>query len=133
MINQAHRLLIQYANSHPGTATLVLLGGSTVAGIGLLNIIDNGNDPYARDPKEKMSMEEARFIAMVKDAKESSWQENLENAASAQDRFMLPGRQRDSPKFMNKIDRRSKQIMKKQHEEIDREKAEEDTTTTFWK
>jgi len=133
MKNQAHRLLLQYANSHPGTATLALVGASTGVGVALLKVIDNGDDPYKRDPKEKMSMEEARFIAMVKDAKESSWQENLENAASAQDRFMLPGRQRDSPKFMTEIDRRSMKIMKKQHAKIDREKAEEDTATKFWK
>ena len=78
-------------------------------------------------------MEEARMIAMVKEAKENSWQENLENAASAQDRFMLPGRVRDSPEFMSKIDQRSMKILKDQHEQIDREKADEDPYTKFWK
>ena len=131
-MNQAHRLLLQYAGSHPGTSTLAMLGGTTVGGIVLLNVgeIGNGlnNNNTCRDPKEKMSIEEARFIAMVKNAKESSWRENIERAAIPHDRFMLP----DCPKFMGKIERLSMEIMKNQHEKIDRKLAEVDTTTTFW-
>lgn len=36
---------------------------------------------------------EAQLVAMLENAKSSSWQQNLRNAADAQDRFMLPGQE----------------------------------------
>ncbi|EJK56164.1 hypothetical protein THAOC_24002, partial [Thalassiosira oceanica] len=35
--------------------------------------------------------EEAQLRAMLENARESTWRENLENAADAQGRFMMPG------------------------------------------
>ena len=133
ILNRAHQLLHQYATSHPGMSSLLMIGGSTVFGVALLNIIDCGSDPYKCDPKKKISTEQARIIAMVKDAKESTWRENLEKVAVSQDNFMAAGRKSDSSKFMIRIDQRSMEILKKQHEKIDREMELDDTTMQFWK
>jgi hypothetical protein len=111
--------------------TLALLGGSTLAGVVAFKIVDDG-ESYTRDSKEKMSWEEARLIAMLENAQESSWHQNLENAVDAQEQFMLPNAQREVPDFMSKIDHRSKEILKKQHAKIDKERGRKETTTKYW-
>jgi len=136
-LNRAHNKFLRYAQTHPGSLTMALLGGSTLAGLVLFKIIDGGHDyDYKRNPKQKMSLDEARVIAMLENAKESSWQENIENAVDAQEQFMLPGRRREEPKFMDKIELRSMEILRNQHDKLDEEekrKREESTTTTYWK
>ena len=119
---------------------MALLGGSTFVGVFLFNIIDGGNDNhYKRESTQKMSLDEARLIAMLENAKESSWRENVENAVGAQEQFMLPGRNRKELKFMDRIEQRSMEILRNQHEKLDkeerrkREKEEEEGTITFWK
>lgn len=130
-LNNALRLLNRYAQSHPATLTLGILVGSLGAGVTALMIFDD-SEKYKRNPKEKMSFEEARLIAMLENAKESSWQENLENVADAQERFILPSRQGgDVPDFMKQIDQRSVEILQKQHELIDKRKQRKETTR-FW-
>ncbi|KAL3942495.1 MAG: hypothetical protein SGBAC_003307 [Bacillariaceae sp.] len=130
-LNDAHRMFLRRAQSHPATLTAAILGGSIFAGVVAFKILDDGDD-YKRDPKEKMSMEEARLIAMLENAKQSSWQENLENAVDAQEQFMLPGRQHDAPDFMSRIDERSQEILKNQHASIDKQKMRKKTDTKFW-
>lgn len=131
-IHQAHLSFLRYAQTHPKTLTTALLGGTTIVGIVLFKIIDDDDAAYMRDPKQKMSIEEAQLIAMLENAKDSSWQDNLENAVSAHEQFMLPGRNRDTPKFMDQIDRRSLEIMKNHHKKIDKENMRRETTTKFW-
>lgn len=81
---------------------------------------------------KKMTMEEARLAAMVENARKSSWKENLDNALQAQDQFMLPG-QFEKPEFMDKIDKRGLEIMKSQHDRIERQEEEKrKETTKFW-
>eukprot|EP00566_Odontella_aurita_P035458 CAMPEP_0113547166 /NCGR_PEP_ID=MMETSP0015_2-20120614/12208_1 /TAXON_ID=2838 /ORGANISM="Odontella" /LENGTH=83 /DNA_ID=CAMNT_0000447697 /DNA_START=520 /DNA_END=771 /DNA_ORIENTATION=+ /assembly_acc=CAM_ASM_000160 len=64
-----------------------------------------------------MSRDEAVVRAMVENARNSTWRENLENAASAQERFALPGREdlwtgeEKHPDFINKIVQRSDEMM----------------------
>lgn len=130
-LNDAHKLFLRYAQTHPATLTAAILGGSIVSGVVAFKILDDGED-YKRDPKQKMSMEEARLIAMLENAKQSSWKENLENAVDAQEQFMLPGRQRDVPDFMSRIDERSQEILKNQHQMIDKQKMRKETSTKFW-
>jgi hypothetical protein len=43
-------------------------------------------------PRPTMTLERARLQAMIENAKESTWKENIANATFAQERFMLPGR-----------------------------------------
>jgi hypothetical protein len=128
--NRTYRTFLRYAQSNPGGLTIALLGGTTFAGIALLKLLDD-DTRYMRDPKEKMSFEEARLIAMLENAKESSWQQNLENAVDAHEKFMLPNSKPDVPDFMNKIDQRSKQILEDQHKKIEMKKMRKETTK-FW-
>mmetsp|Transcript_12483 Transcript_12483/g.31431 ORF Transcript_12483/g.31431 Transcript_12483/m.31431 type:complete len:145 (+) Transcript_12483:83-517(+) len=139
-LNRAHNSFLRYAQTHPKSMTMGLLGGSTLVGVVLFRIIDGGNESdYKRNSDQKMLLGEARLIAMLENAKESSWQENVENAIDAQEQFMLPGRNRKEPKFMDKIERRSMEILHNQHEKLDeeesvkRKKEEEEGTTNFWK
>ena len=133
MISHYHQMFLRYAQTHPKSLGLSLLGGTTLMSIILFKIIDDGHEDYnyakqrSNDPNNqtKMTMDGARLIAMLENAKESSSTENVENAVNAQEQFMLPGRHRNVPKFMDKIDRRSLEILKKQHHKIDNEDDDE--------
>lgn len=82
--------------------------------------------------KQPMSLEEAKLRAMIENAQTSSWQENLENASSAQAQFMLPGRPMKKPDFMEQIDKRSVEIMNEQHAQVEKEKQRRPTSTRIW-
>ena len=77
-----------------------------------------------------MTRNEAQLHAMVENAKKSSWQENLHNAADAQHRFMLPGRDaddgKDTPEYVKNIDKRSEDILRK-------DKERRNDVTRFWR
>ncbi|KAL3910495.1 MAG: hypothetical protein SGARI_002098, partial [Bacillariaceae sp.] len=89
--------------------------------------------------KRPLTLEQARLQAMIENAQKSSWQENLNNALVAQEKFILGNeRGEKNPKFMKEIDQRSHQLMKEQQAKLQRERkdAEEDpkrrpTTTKF--
>jgi hypothetical protein len=126
MISYYHQMFLRYAQTHPKSLGISLLGGTTLMSIILFKIIDDGHEDYnyakkrSNDPNQtKMTMDEARLIAMLENAKESSSKENVENAVNAQEQFMLPGRHRNVPKFMDKIDLRSLEILQNQHNKID--------------
>jgi hypothetical protein len=115
---------------------MITVGGSAFAGWTLLTIIENRqqNESHIEahiEARKTMSHEQARLRAMIENAKESTWQENLENAAKAQANFMLPGRSKEVPDFMANIEQRSMDIMKKQQEEMEREKKRK-ITTRIW-
>jgi hypothetical protein len=90
--------------------------------------------------KRPLTLEQARLRAMIENAKSSTWQENLNNALVAQEKFMLGNeRGEKNPKFMKEIDQRSHQLMEEQQEKIQQEMKDnqEDpkrrqTTTKFW-
>lgn len=132
LIGRSHRLFLRYAQTHPGSLTIGILAGSTIVGVGLFKLMDDDVTQYKRDPKQKMSLEEARLVAMLENAKQSSWQENLDNAVEAQEKFMLPNSQRDAPTaLMDSIDQRSKEILKNQHDKVDKERTTKESTI-FW-
>jgi len=132
-LHEAQSTFIKYVRSNPGTSTLAMLGGSTMMSIILFNlIVSDPSSQINNSRKEKMSIKEARLQAMLENAKENSWQRNLEIAAEAQDRFMIPNGRRDAPEFMNDIDKKSTEILEKQHAAIDEKKKQKDTTTRFW-
>jgi len=106
------------------------LGISMVSGWMCLNYIQgknenpNGNQPatvLGDTSSRPKSREEMRLQAMVENALKSSWQENLNNAFDAQERFMLPGRDHKDPKFLEKIDKRAEELLKKQERKRRRE------------
>ena len=84
--------------------------------------------------------QEAQLRAMLENARESTWRENLENAADAHGRFMLPGRPGGGgggkPEYVRRIEERSEEILKREDDER-RRKAEDErhgrTETRFWR
>ena len=81
---------------------------------------------------------EAQLRAMLENARESTWRENLENAADAQGRFMAPGRPGgggEAPEYVRRIEQRSGEILRREDEER-RRRAEDErhgrTETRFW-
>jgi len=79
---------------------------------------------------------EAQLSAMVQNAKNSSWQENLRNAADAQERFMLPGKNVDDdsdkvPEYISNISKRSEEIIETKKRE--KELKNDQSMTRFWK
>ena len=81
---------------------------------------------------------EAQLRAMLENARESTWRENLENAADAQGRFMAPGRPGgggEAPEYVRRIEERSGEILRREDEER-RRRAEDErhgrTETRFW-
>lgn len=83
-----------------------------------------------------VTMNEAQLAAMVENAKKSSWQENLHNAADAQHRFMLPGRNiddgKDTPEYVKNIDKLSEEILSKEKERRNNAKNDQ-SETRFWR
>lgn len=89
--------------------------------------------------------QEAQLRAMLENARKSTWRENLENAADAHGRFMLPGRQGGgrgksgdggTPEYVRRIEERSEEILRREDDER-RRKAEDErhgrTETRFWR
>jgi hypothetical protein len=84
-----------------------------------------------------MTLEQARLRAMIENAQQSTWQENLDNALVAQEKFMLGSeRGEKAPEFMKKIEARSQELMQQQAEQQrqrDLEHEEKrDVTTRMW-
>ena len=132
-LGEAHTRFLRYIHSHPATTISSLaVGGAVffVVGCGLMDyLLPPDNVDFNT---KKMTMEEARLAAMVENARKSSWKENLDNALQAQDQFMLPG-QFEKPEFMDKIEKRGLEIMKSQHDRIERQEEEKrKETTKFW-
>jgi hypothetical protein len=82
---------------------------------------------------------EAQLAAMLENAKNSSWRDNLRNAADAQGRFMLPGREVDdddgAPEYVRRINARSREILRDEGERRERERRDESDPwrTRFWR
>jgi len=64
------------------------------------------HQPQDGEISEKMAM----VTAMIQNAKTSSFQENLDNAFDAQDRFMLGSQGQEEPAFMKRIRKRSEKL-----------------------
>ena len=91
-----------------------------------------------------VSPNEAQLAAMLENAKNSSWRENLSNAHDAQGRFMLPGVRHvdddendedDAPEYVRRINARSREILRDEGERRERERRDEADPwrTKFWR
>ena len=85
---------------------------------------------------------EAQLAAMLENAKNSSWRENLINAHDAQGRFMLPVVRHvddddddDAPEYVRRINARSREILRDEGERRERERRDEADPwrTKFWR
>lgn len=139
-LRQTIRWFLQRLDTHPLTTTAATVGGFTIAGLVSWNVLEWLQSPTTTpDKQQPMSMEEARLRAMIENAQTSTWQENLDHAATAQEHFMLPGRPHSKPNFMAEIDKRSLEILKAQHDELEKESSNtkhqhlrKDTATRIW-
>uniref|UniRef100_A0A7R9WQK8 Uncharacterized protein n=1 Tax=Craspedostauros australis TaxID=1486917 RepID=A0A7R9WQK8_9STRA len=117
------RKLVELTHSHPKSIMAGSMGLTVGSGIILYNLVGRQQQHELRahlhkNKRHPMTPEEARVRAMIEQAKESTWQENLDRAFAAQDRFMLPGRDfGSSPKFVKQIDERSQQLLQKDEKE----------------
>ena len=89
------------------------------------------SSPVAATTSE-VTPNEARLVAMIENAKNSSWRENLINAHDAQGRFMLPVVRHvddddddDAPEYVRRINARSREILRDEGERRERERRDE--------
>ncbi|KAL3811251.1 hypothetical protein ACHAXA_003920 [Cyclostephanos tholiformis] len=93
------------------------------------------------DAIEAITPNGAKLAAMLENAKNSSWRENLINASDAQRRFMLPrgmddnGDDDNMPEYVRRIDGRSREILRDERKRREEERRVEDdpARTRFWR
>mmetsp|Transcript_2065 Transcript_2065/g.3255 ORF Transcript_2065/g.3255 Transcript_2065/m.3255 type:complete len:137 (+) Transcript_2065:39-449(+) len=117
----------------------VFVVGTLAASIGTgwvsYSIIENRKHvPEEEDPStesRQLTAEEARLRAMIENAQNSSFEENMSNALQAHERFMLPNHRHDeSIPLVKKIDQRSRELLQQDHEKQEKLTRK---TTRFWK
>jgi hypothetical protein len=147
-LQECRRLLIHYAHHNPKSSTFALLTGTTLTFATFVFAVSARDERLAREHHAKqqlssngteddahtksISRHEAQVQAMIENARNSSWRQNLENAVDAQERFVLPNRHREEnvPEYLQKIDERSNEILIVQEEE---ERNREKIGTRFWR
>lgn len=137
--------VLEYLEPIDSAKSIVYDGGDDNNGVDSSNDLYLGHprgttEHYRKNATATMTVERARLQAMIENAQQSTWQENIDNATMAQERFMLPGRPHhdkngEPPAFMKKIEARSQEIMQ-QHEkrmELERQKEKRrKLTTKMW-
>mmetsp|Transcript_8846 Transcript_8846/g.16436 ORF Transcript_8846/g.16436 Transcript_8846/m.16436 type:complete len:156 (+) Transcript_8846:69-536(+) len=155
-MNQYTRQLRYFAEHHPKASSAVLIAGTGISFAAIVAFIEfkdgikadrhatknNGGKSQALSSppsSDVVTPRNAQLAAMLENAKNSSWQQNLHNAADAQQRFMLPGQDvdggNDAPEYVRRIDERSEEIIREEEEKRAREKEDENnpTRTRFWR
>jgi len=132
---------------------------SGLAGWACLSFVEQLNpdataDPYRSDARNagEMSRDETMVRAMIQNAKESTWRENLSNAVMAQERFVLPSshpassarncgggsaggrghgtRSNENQAFVQKIVERSDRILEEQKLDKERQRLRDEENKT---
>ncbi|KAK1749266.1 hypothetical protein QTG54_001205 [Skeletonema marinoi] len=154
------RQLKFYAETYPKASSAALIGGTALAFAAVVGFIEvqdimeakrhtvakrEQNVNYTEEAQlsttsaGEVTPQEAQLAAMLENAKNSSWQDNLRNAADAQERFMLPGRDVDEgnekPEYIKRIVDRSEEILQedKARKEKEIEESKDPFTSRFWK
>ncbi|KAL7495081.1 hypothetical protein ACHAWT_003613 [Skeletonema menzelii] len=152
------RQLKFYAETYPKASTGLLIGGTALAFAAVVGFIEVQDvmaakrhaatkrqqvgyteEPLQSTPSAVVTPQEAQLAAMLENAKNSSWQDNLRNAADAQVRFMLPGRDVDEgnekPEYIKRIVDRSEEILleDKARKEKEIEESNDPHRSRFWK
>lgn len=165
---QAVQWFLRTLDTHPIMLSMATLTGFTLMGAVGWNILESRQrqqqqrrdergfvarqttrdeqTPRKSHQRHPISLQEAQLRAMIENARESTWQQNLENAVTAHRRFMLPGREHNNnnndesgrqqrqaeEQLVANIEQRSVQILKQQELEMEREKKRKATVTRFW-
>ena len=107
---------------------------------GMVMLKATSSSPYVQEPRP-LTTKEAHFRAMLEDAKESTWRQNLETAAMAQGQTMMmdggEGNTIEVSNFVNKINARTREILQQDQEYwMQKEEFEKQqnlfSTTTIW-
>ena len=115
--------------SYPQTKTVAIVGF-----IELKDRIDYMEKGAAATDSSDLSLNEAQLAAMLENAKNSTWQENLHNARDAQDRFMLAQNEdggNGTPEYVKIIHDRRQEMLRDEGRR--REQAKDSSSTRFWK
>jgi hypothetical protein len=141
MMNNTIRRFVSAVDTHPFSMAIATVGTTTMTGVVFLKATDK-NNAYV-EQRRPLSTREAHFRAMVENAQESTWRENLQNVAMAQEQSMMvqgtagKGDQRQLSKFVTKLNARGREILHQDQEYWRQKKEYEDqqklfTTTTVW-
>jgi len=134
-MNNTIRKFVNAVDKRPFSMAVATVATTTMTGMIILKATDNNTHVQERRP---LTTREAHFRAMIEDAKESSWRENLKNAAMAQEQNMnIHGNQSEVSNFVDKINARSREILNRDQEYWRQKKEHENeqklfATTTMW-
>jgi len=160
-MNKLARQLKFYAEKYPKASSAALIGSTALAFVAVVGFIEvqdaieakrhavsknrqRDSNAYTEEaqqytPSTEVTPQEAQLAAMLENAKNSSWQDNLRNAADAQLRFMLPGQDvdegKEKPEYIKRIVDRSEEILKedKARKEKEIEDSKDPFKSRFWK
>ena len=138
-VERTIRWFLQTLQTHPVSLSTATLTGFTLVGVVIWNTLPNFKPVFMGDGaspvnKQPMTLQEARLRAMIENAKDSTWQENLDNAYDAHENFMLPGRENEMPAFMKNINKRSSKILRNNQDQLEKEKQQRaNERTRFWR
>jgi post-segregation antitoxin (ccd killing protein) len=137
-LQECRRFLQHHAHHNPKSSTLAMLTATTLTFATFLFAITTRDERLARAHANKVSSDapvsvtEAQITAMIENARNSTWRENLENAIDAHERFVLPNRNNSDgeevPEYVQRIDLRSREILVE-----DEERRKEVGRTRFWR
>lgn len=132
------RRFVTAVDAHPFSMAFATVGTTTAMGVVVLNATTKNAYVQERRP---LTTQEAHFRAMIDNAKDSTWRENLETAAMAQEQSMMmqggEGKQAGFSNFVKKINARSRKILHQDQEYWQQKKELENqenifATTTIW-
>eukprot|EP00978_Attheya_sp_CCMP212_P009984 scaffold23928_cov54-Attheya_sp.AAC.5 len=107
------------------TGAAATMMASVVVGYGAYIWVGRGQETHShhsavvKGNPPSMSPDQALIHAMVHNARESTWQENISNAVDAHERFVLPfsKAQQQEPAFVSKIVKRSDALLHDQQQQ----------------
>ncbi|KAL7475986.1 hypothetical protein ACHAW6_001877 [Cyclotella cf. meneghiniana] len=140
-LDQCRRMLRYYAENNPKGSTAAMLAATTLTLAVFVVAIDARDERAARrlskltSSPPPLTPHEAKVSAMIENARKSTWRENLDNAADAHQRFVLPDHDIDQdgelPQYVKRIDERSQELMLEEEER--RKKRTDPSNTLFWR
>ena len=146
-LDQCRRMLRYYAETNPKGSTAAMLAATTLTLAVFVVAIDARDERAARRLSNSTSSpitscnptpltpHEAKVSAMIENARKSTWRENLENAADAHRRFVLPNHDTDEggelPQYVKRIDERSQELIMEEEER--RKNRSDPSSTLFWR
>jgi len=142
MVKHFIRRFVHAVDTYPVMMSVATVGATTTVGVVLLNtVVDPVSD---HSHYRQLTIQEARFQAMIENAQQSNLEKKMQNASLAQENLMKPKRNYnqqhqggEASTFMNKIHGRGKEIIRQNQEYLRRRKELENeneqwSTTKIW-